>query len=152
NLHPANLEDELLLDPSQALFQNARHIVLDVTERATFEQVPDVQRRVAVLREAGYRIAIDDLGAGYAALSSFASLEPEFVKLDATMIRGLHQSAMKQRLVELMTSLCHDMGTQVVAEGIHLVAERDAAIELGCDLLQGPLLGLPTHALASASR
>src|SRR5690606_17515559 len=75
NLHPINLADPLLLDPSTPLLQNARHIVLDVTERATLAQVLDVERRVAALREVGYRIAIDDLGAGYADLNSFAAIE-----------------------------------------------------------------------------
>jgi EAL domain-containing protein (putative c-di-GMP-specific phosphodiesterase class I) len=143
NLHPADLANPLLLNPNSLAFKYASNIVLEVTERATLDQVGDVRERVAALREGGYRIAIDDLGAGYAGLSSFASLEPEFVKLDMALIQNVHKSELKQRLVRLMTTLCHDMGMQVVAEGIETREERDAVIELGCDLLQGYYMGRP---------
>jgi EAL domain-containing protein (putative c-di-GMP-specific phosphodiesterase class I) len=145
NLHPADLTHPMLLEPGSPALAHAKNIVLEVTERATLDQVGDVRERVRVLRDAGYRIAIDDLGAGYAGLSSFASLEPEFVKLDMALIQNVHKSELKQRLVRLMTTLCHDMGMQVVAEGIETREERDAVIELGCDLLQGYYVGRPAR-------
>jgi EAL domain-containing protein (putative c-di-GMP-specific phosphodiesterase class I) len=145
NLHPRDLNDMGLLDPNSLVCRCAQHIVLEVTERATLDQVPDVRRRIARLREAGYRIAIDDLGAGYSGLNSFASLEPEFVKFDMALVRDIQHSEVKQRLMRVLSSLCHDMGMKVVAEGIETTAERDTVIEMGCDLLQGFLLGPGTR-------
>jgi EAL domain-containing protein (putative c-di-GMP-specific phosphodiesterase class I) len=143
NLHPLDLNDLGLLDPRSLVYRCAKHIVLEVTERTTLDSVVDVRGRLARLRQAGYRIAIDDLGAGYSGLTSFASLEPEFVKFDMALVRDIDTSDVKQRLMRVMTGLCHDMGIKVVAEGIETVAERDTVIELGCDLLQGYLLGRP---------
>lgn len=143
NLHPRDINDLGLLDPNSLVCRCAKNIVLEVTERATLDQVSDVRRRIARLREAGYRIAIDDLGAGYAGLNSFASLEPEFVKFDMALVRDIQHSEVKQRLMRVLSALCHDMGMQVVAEGIETVEERDTVIEMGCDLLQGYLLGRP---------
>lgn len=57
--------------------------------------VSGLAHTLAKLREQGYRIATDDLGAGYAGLSSFARLEPEFVKLDMSLIRNIDLSAKK---------------------------------------------------------
>lgn len=151
NLHPIDLNDPELLDPNSAVCQQASNIVLEVTERATLERVGNLRQRVNALRQAGYRIAIDDLGAGYAGLTSFASLEPEFVKLDMSLIRDLDTSSVKQRLVRLMTALCHDLGMLVVAEGIETIAERDAAVELGCDLLQGYRFGRPERGFTQPS-
>jgi EAL domain-containing protein (putative c-di-GMP-specific phosphodiesterase class I) len=145
NLHPRDINDLGLLDPNSLVCRCAKNIVLEVTERATLDQVSDVRRRIARLREAGYRIAIDDLGAGYAGLNSFASLEPEFVKFDMALVRGIEHSEVKQRLMRVLSALCHDMGMQVVAEGIETVEERETVIELGCDLLQGYLLGRPNR-------
>jgi EAL domain-containing protein (putative c-di-GMP-specific phosphodiesterase class I) len=145
NLHPRDLNDLGLLDPNSLVCRCAKHIILEVTERATLDQVPDVRRRISRLREAGYRIAIDDLGAGYSGLNSFASLEPEFVKFDMALVRDIQHSEVKQRLMRVLSSLCHDMGMQVVAEGIETTAERDTVIEMGCDLLQGFLLGQGTR-------
>ncbi len=143
NLHPQDLHDDELLEATSATLPHASRIVLEVTERATLPRAGDVRGRVSALREAGYRIAIDDLGAGYAGLSTFATLEPEFVKLDMELIRNLHEVPVKQRLVKHMTALCHDMGMRVVAEGIETEIERDTVAALGCDLLQGYLFGHP---------
>lgn len=143
NLHPIDLADEELFDGGSPLTGMAGRVVLEVTERAAIDEIDDVERRVGRLREFGFRIAVDDLGAGYAGLSSFALLEPEIVKLDVSLLRDIDQSPVKQKLVASMTALCKDMGFLVVAEGIETVAERDCVVTLGCDLLQGFLFARP---------
>jgi EAL domain-containing protein (putative c-di-GMP-specific phosphodiesterase class I) len=143
NLHPLDLADEDLFDSQAPLSRIAQRVVLEVTERAAIEEVDSVERRVGQLRALGFRVAVDDLGAGYAGLSSFALLEPEIVKLDVSLLRDIDQSPMKQKLVASMTALCKDMGFLVVAEGIETTAERDCVISLGCDLLQGFLFARP---------
>ncbi len=94
----------------------------------------------------GFRIAVDDLGAGYAGLTSFALLEPDFVKFDMALVRDVQTSPIRQKLIGSMTTLCREMGMRVVAEGIETVEERDTVMQLGCDLLQGFLLGRPGRA------
>jgi EAL domain-containing protein (putative c-di-GMP-specific phosphodiesterase class I) len=118
-------------------------VVLEITERSSLDRVADLPSKVALLREIGFRIAVDDLGAGYAGLTSLALLEPEIVKLDMTLVRDVHQSPTRQKLIRSMTSLCRDMGMLVVAEGVETLAEREALRELGCDLLQGYLFAKP---------
>jgi EAL domain-containing protein (putative c-di-GMP-specific phosphodiesterase class I) len=151
NLHPLDLADEELFDERSPLTQLASRVILEVTERAAIEQVDAVERRVSQLRERGFRIAVDDLGAGYAGLSSFALLEPEIVKLDVSLLRDIDQSPVKQKLVASMTALCKDMGFLVVAEGIETPAERDCVVSLGCDLLQGFLFARPGRPFPTAS-
>ena len=137
NLHPWDLMDPDLYDDDAPLTRFAQRVVLEVTERAALDRVHDVQGRVGLLRGVGFRIAVDDLGAGYAGLASFAQLEPDIVKLDISLIRGIHGSLVKRRLVSSMVTLCQELGSLVVAEGIETEAERDALVDLGCDLLQG---------------
>jgi EAL domain-containing protein (putative c-di-GMP-specific phosphodiesterase class I) len=147
NLHATDLADETLGSPTSALTAIAPRVVLEITERAALPDAKDVRAAVARLREKGFRIAIDDLGAGYAGLATFATLEPEFVKLDMSLVRNIHSSSVKQKLVRSMTALCSDMGIAVVAEGIELVEERDVIVELGCQLLQGYLYARPGRAM-----
>jgi EAL domain-containing protein (putative c-di-GMP-specific phosphodiesterase class I)/ActR/RegA family two-component response regulator len=139
NLHPSDLMDEELLSSRAPLAAFASRVVLEITERASLHDVRDVRERLAALRKLGYRIALDDLGAGYAGLSSFALLEPEVVKLDMTLIRNLDRDPTKQTLVRTMASMCRELGMQVVAEGIETEAERRAVESAGCELLQGHL-------------
>ncbi len=146
NLHPRDLVDTDLLDRNSALASIADKVVLEITERVSLGDIHNVRATVARLRERGFRIAVDDLGAGYAGLSSFALLEPEIVKLDMSLVRDIDQSPVKQKLVRSMTALCRDVGILIVAEGIETVAERDTLLEIGCDLMQGYLIARPGRA------
>jgi EAL domain-containing protein (putative c-di-GMP-specific phosphodiesterase class I) len=143
NLHPQDLADPELTRPGTLLADNAQRIVLEITERASLEGVDSLKPTLSRLRELGFRIAIDDLGAGYAGLTSFALLEPEIVKLDMTLTRDIDQSAVKQKLVRSLSQLCGEMGMTIVVEGVETMAERNTLTELGCDLLQGHLFGMP---------
>jgi EAL domain-containing protein (putative c-di-GMP-specific phosphodiesterase class I) len=143
NIHPIELADEPSWEADTPLGRMASRVVLEVTERASLEGVKDLRARIARLRSIGYRIAIDDLGAGYAGLNSFACLEPDFVKLDISLVRGVDRSKTKQRVIQSMTSLCRDLGMGVVAEGIETATERDCLIELGCNYLQGYYFARP---------
>ncbi|HZL20231.1 MAG TPA: EAL domain-containing protein [Polyangia bacterium] len=143
NLHPADLEDPELYAEDGALTPFAPQVVLEITERAALDRIHELQSRVMRLRALGYRIAIDDLGAGYAGLTSFAQLEPEVVKVDMSLVRGIDSSAVKQKLVRSIIALCTELGIQLVAEGIETVAERDMLIGLGGDLCQGYLFAKP---------
>jgi EAL domain-containing protein (putative c-di-GMP-specific phosphodiesterase class I) len=143
NLHTQDLLDEELYDPERPLARVASRVVLEITERASLHGVRDIQGRMARLREMGFRIAVDDLGAGYAGLNSFSQLEPEVVKLDMTLVRDVHKQPKKLTLVRTMISMCHELGIQVVAEGIEVPEERDAIVWAGCDLLQGYLFAKP---------
>jgi len=143
NLHARDLSDPTLYSASAPLSRIADRVVLELTERAAFDDVNEVRDKVASLRSLGFRIAIDDLGAGYAGLSSFAALEPDIVKLDMSLVRNVHQSDIRQRVVSSMTSLCKGMGMSVVAEGIEVTQERDTIVGFGCSLLQGYLFARP---------
>jgi EAL domain-containing protein (putative c-di-GMP-specific phosphodiesterase class I) len=151
NIHPHDLLDEEMFDEASPLAQMARRVVLEITERASLQHIRDVQSRVARLRELGFRIAVDDLGAGYAGLTTFAQLEPEVVKLDGSLVRNVHAQPRKQTLVRTMISMCHELGMQVVAEGIETPEERDAIAAAGCDLMQGYLFAKPGPAFPAAA-
>jgi EAL domain-containing protein (putative c-di-GMP-specific phosphodiesterase class I) len=143
NLHAHELMDDTLVAADGALAAIAPSVVLEITERAALHDVREARARMAELRSMGFRIALDDLGAGYAGLTSFALLEPEIVKLDMGLVRGVEADPVRRSLIRSIVALCRDMGTLVVGEGVETAAERDALIDLGCDLLQGYLFGKP---------
>ena len=117
--------------------------MLEITERATIDNIKDIKARVSVLRYNGFKLAIDDLGAGYAGLSSFVALEPDIVKLDMSLVRNAHSSPVRQRLIESMASLCKELSIQVVAEGVEVAEEGFTVRQAGCDLLQGYYFAKP---------
>lgn len=143
NLHPQDLLDDDLYDSSSPLSRFATMIVLELTEREDLRGIPDVHERVEALRGLGYRIAIDDIGAGYSGLSSFIELDPHLIKLDMGLVRGIDQCRKRQRLVAALVKVAHEMEIEVVAEGVETRAERDALLALDCDLQQGFLFSRP---------
>lgn len=144
NLHALDLSAEDLFSPTAALSAHAARVVLEVTERASLHEVVDLRARLSELRRLSFRIAVDDLGAGYAGLASFSQLEPEVVKFDMSLIRGIDKSPRKASIVRSMVAMCtQELGTTVVCEGVETEAERDKLSELGAELLQGYLFAEP---------
>ncbi len=146
NISPRELLDDALYDPTAPLSALAHRVVLEVNERASLDAVQELRPRLMRLRKLGYRIALDDLGSGYAGLASFALLEPEMVKIDIALVRDVHRSATRRRLIASILSACRDLRCTPIAEGVELPAERDALADLGCDLFQGFLFARPGFA------
>jgi EAL domain-containing protein (putative c-di-GMP-specific phosphodiesterase class I) len=151
NVHPVDLADADFFDPEAPLSKHAQRVVLEITERTTLEGIAELEGRLAKLRALGYRIAVDDLGAGYAGLSYFASLRPDLVKIDMSLVRGIDQDPVKQRVVLALANLGRSMGIEVVGEGVETIAERDMLVRLQCTHLQGFLFAKPDAPFPSAS-
>ena len=143
NLHPSSLDDADLFDPDAPLSRCAERVVLEITERASLHDLNGAREKVTALRALGYRIAVDDLGAGYAGLTSLVLLHPEIVKIDMELVRGIHNSPTKSKLVSAVITLCRELGAQVIAEGIETLDEAAALEALGCGLLQGYFFARP---------
>jgi EAL domain-containing protein (putative c-di-GMP-specific phosphodiesterase class I) len=107
------------------------------------DAVRDVRSRVDSLSKLGFRIAVDDLGAGYAGLTSFTLLEPDIVKLDLALIRDIHREPKKKTVVRTLIQMCNELGIVVTAEGIDVPEEREELAQTGCDLMQGYLFARP---------
>jgi EAL domain-containing protein (putative c-di-GMP-specific phosphodiesterase class I) len=146
NVHARDLNDDELFAPTSPLAPIAERVVLELTERASLDAVSGLVAKIQRLRQLGFRVAIDDLGAGYAGLSTFTQLDPDFVKLDMSLVRGVDGSERKQRVISALNRLCErDLSIQVVTEGVETPAERDVLAREGCVLFQGYLFAKPAR-------
>ncbi len=144
NLHPLELGDDDLLRASAPLAKHAHRVVLEITERRSLERISGLPGRLDRLRQLGFRIAVDDLGSGYAGLASLSHLAPDVTKLDMSLVRGIDHSPRNERIVSALLSLCdRELGIPVVCEGVETAAERDTLQRIGGRLLQGYLFGRP---------
>jgi EAL domain-containing protein (putative c-di-GMP-specific phosphodiesterase class I) len=152
NLHPADLEDPELYSTDAPLAAQSRRVVLEVTERASVSHLTSLDEHMRALRGMGYRIAVDDLGAGYAGLTTFARVRPEFVKLDASLVRDIHSASVQQLVVSTVLDLARELGALVVAEAIETELERIALTELGVDIMQGYYFARPGKPFVQLSK
>ncbi len=128
-------------------------VVIEITERTAIKDYPKFRERLRIFRERGFRFAVDDAGSGYAGLGSIANLEPDFIKLDISLINGIDTNFIKQNLVETMVKFSNDHGAMVIAEGVERSEEFETVKSLGVHLVQGFFLHRPQHLpLSSADR
>ncbi len=118
-------------------------VVLEVSERTPVSDLARLRRVVADLRKRGFRIAIDDAGAGHASMLVIAEVEPEFVKIDRLLIHGLDVSAARRALVVSLLSFGAHINARVIAEGIETEEELQTLLSLGVQFGQGWHLGRP---------
>jgi EAL domain-containing protein (putative c-di-GMP-specific phosphodiesterase class I) len=95
-------------------------------------------------REIGFKTAIDDFGAGYSGLNLLTSFQPDLVKLDMDLIRGIDTDSVKQVVVRHTLAMLQDLGVTVVCEGIETAGEMDVLTDLGVNLIQGYFIARPT--------
>ena len=94
-------------------------------------------------RAMGFKTAIDDFGAGYAGLGLLSKFQPDIVKLDMELVRGVDQDQVKQRIVKSTLNLMADLGIQAICEGVETQDELHALQDLGATLIQGYALARP---------
>jgi len=145
NLHPEELADPTgMIARLQPLNPFAGRMVLEITERSRLQGIDEWDKAVERVTDMGYSIAVDDLGAGYSSLSVLAELQPRYIKIDMSIVRGLDTEPRKRRLVDLLCKFAEATEAQVIAEGVETKAEADALIECGSHMLQGYYFGRPT--------
>ena len=152
NLHPLELKDEELYSSGAPLSAIARKVVLEITERTCLEEIPDLPARLQRLRGLGFRIAIDDIGAGYSGLSNLVDLEPDVVKIDMSLTRGVNASRTRRSVICALGRLCAEARIAMIAEGVETAEERDTLVEIGCDQLQGYLFARPSPPFVGVDR
>jgi len=125
-------------------------VVVEIAERQTRDDRGRVRDAVARLRRLGFAIAIDDMGAGNSSLQSIVDLEPEYMKFDVALVRGIDRSLIKRSLLETLVELSQKLGSRVVAEGIESEGELQTLVKMGVQLGQGNHLAPPRFAQVKA--
>ncbi len=123
-----------------------RHLTIEVTESAAMRDVDASLRILQALRDMGVRISIDDFGTGYSSLMYLKRLPASELKIDRGFVRELAHDAEDAAIVSSVVALGHTLGIEIVAEGVETATQKEFLTRLGCNSLQGFLLGRPVPA------
>ncbi len=141
NASPASLRDPQVLALMHAA--DLSRVVVEITEHDAVDDYEDTRLVLASLRRAGARIAVDDVGAGFASLLHVLLLQPDVVKLDTSLIRDVHESPRQLAIVRALVTFSDEVGAVVLAEGVEVAEQVPALLAAGVTLGQGWHLGVP---------
>lgn len=154
-----NISSHVLYDPGfvpgktleilQKYGLRPNNVVFEITERTSIEDFSLAQKILAHYRKQGYRIAIDDAGAGYSSMQAIAELQPDFIKIDRSLIQDIHINKVKEYILETFVTFAQKMNISLIAEGIEHVDELTKLARLGVHYAQGFLLGRPQQNAAT---
>jgi EAL domain-containing protein (putative c-di-GMP-specific phosphodiesterase class I) len=122
------------------------HLVLEITETALVADIEGVRASLERLKAAGVRLAVDDFGSGFSALSTLATLPVDILKIDRSFVSGQTATSSSARMLEGIVGLADKLALVVIAEGIETPEQLDMLRSLGCSMGQGYFLGRPIPA------
>lgn len=143
NAHWKAIESDLLFTDEVQISVPLDRVVLEITEQSQAIDVKSARRYLDHLRSLGMKVAIDDFGTGYSNFTLVSELEPEYVKLDKSIISQLDTSASARRTLQGMVSFARQVGTLLIAEGIETREQLEIVRDTGIPYGQGYYLGYP---------
>ncbi len=151
-VYHASHQADITREVTAALGIDPREVVLELTERSVINDYFHFARALFHYTGHGFRVAVDDVGAGYANLRLIAEVKPDFIKVDMSLVRGINADQTKQALMETLTALAGKVRARVVAEGVETAAELETLIRLGVDCAQGYFIACPAETPPPVSR
>ncbi len=148
NFSPAMMDDaESCLKATVAAIDAAglapQRFVFEVIEADRIEDTEQLNQVLDCYRRDGFRVALDDLGAGWSTLNLVHRLRPDFIKLDRELIRGVHEDHVKDLIASKLLEIGHGLGIRTIVEGVEQPQELEWARQRGADFVQGFLIARP---------
>ncbi len=151
NLHPKDFVEYENLDIKSNPFygQDLSRLVFEITERYYLRDTDRIHSIIKFFKQFGLGIALDDLGSGYSSLEVLTNLEPDYIKIDMSLIRNIHQNDRKQKLIKSLFYYSEQIGCRCVAEGVETKEEYEVLKSMNCEFIQGFYLARPSERLIS---
>ena len=150
NISPGTAHDPVeSVDTTVRVIDQAKvaheRIVFEVTEADQTLDLGMLQRILSAYRDAGFGVALDDVGAGYSSLNLLHQLRPDYIKIDMELIRGVHADGYKALIAQKIIEIAHTLGVATIAEGVETADELGWVQAHGADYVQGYLISKPSE-------
>jgi PAS domain S-box-containing protein len=153
NISGRSLDSDMFVEALTKLFEPharlSKQILFEITESKAMSDLQRIDRILVTLRKAGYRICLDDFGAGASSFPYLQALTIDFAKIDGSYVTRMRDSAKDRAILKAMVGMCHDLGIGVIAEMIERVDQARDLLEMGIGYGQGYLFGRPSPSLTA---
>jgi len=150
NIHPRTISDpNFVRGETLKLIREVglkpRNIVFEITERHSINDFACFNKTLEHYRSQGFLVAVDDAGSGFSCLQSIAEIRPDFIKIDISLVKGIHINPVKRALLETFVTFAEKIGCSIIAEGIEEEEELNTLASMGVHYGQGYFLGRPVY-------
>lgn len=121
------------------------NITFEVVETEDISNTDHLETILNFYRKKGFKIALDDVGSGYSSLNNLSKLYPNYIKVDMTIVRNIHENKLQQEVFMALVNMSKNMNILILAEGVETKEELDFVVENGADLIQGYYFGKPSE-------
>jgi diguanylate cyclase (GGDEF)-like protein len=148
NVHPNTINDPTFTEgETMRIIQNLHiqpeNVVFEITERHHIKDFMSLNRTLTHYRDQGFLVAVDDVGCGFSNLQSIAEIRPDYIKIDMSLVRGIHKDGVKTALMETFVTFAAKIGCEIIAEGIEEEDELALLAHVGVHYGQGYFFGRP---------
>jgi len=140
-----NLETQQFIQRQLKSFKHPEHVVFELVESEDLYALKGLKEFITAIRAVGAKIAIDDFGTGYSNFSYLLELEPDYIKIDGSLIRYIDSDQKSYDIVKMIVNMAHASDITVTAEFVHSQEVLDICRELEVDEFQGYLFGAPSE-------
>ncbi|MEG6520990.1 GGDEF domain-containing protein [Desulfotomaculum sp. 1211_IL3151] len=148
NIHPYTVNDpQFVKGETRKLLDDGKvspnNVVFEITERHSINDFSQFNKTLSHYRGQGYQVAVDDAGAGFSSLQTIAEIRPEYIKIDASLVRDISTNRVKRALLETFVTFAQKIGCRIIAEGIETEKELATLCSIGVHYGQGYFLARP---------
>lgn len=148
NIHPRTLIDpKFTPGKTQSILEeiglSPENIVFEITERHNIKDFHIFHKTLEHYRSQGYKVAVDDVGAGYSGLWTLAKVRPDYIKIDMSLIKGIDRDPVKRALLETSITFADKIGSKVIAEGVETETELTCLLSMNVHCVQGYYISRP---------
>lgn len=141
NLSPLQLQDESIITILKEAMEEskitARHLAVEITETVFIDNASRANHILKQIRDLGIGVALDDFGTGYSSLSYLVEMQVDTIKVDRSFVIKLPKDKKSKAMIEYLTGLMHELGYEIIVEGVEEKDQSDFLKTLGCDFMQG---------------
>ncbi len=143
-IHDPSFQEDRLIETLERSRLSPSDVVFEISEQESIRAFGAFREMRDYYRNLGFQFALDDTGTGYAGLEELLELEPDFIKIDRSMVSGVDRDPARQDVLVALLQLAEKMGAQVIGEGLDTLEELEMLGRLGIRFGQGWLFGHPT--------
>jgi EAL domain-containing protein (putative c-di-GMP-specific phosphodiesterase class I) len=148
-IHDPSFQEDRLIQTLERRKLAPTDVVFEISEQESISSFGAFREMCDHYRRLGFQFALDDTGSGYAGLEELLEIEPDYIKIDRSMVSGVDQDPTRQDVLAALLQLADKMGAQVIGEGLDTLEELEMLGRLGIRFGQGWLFGRPTPLRAS---